>query len=66
MMKIFEVTVYVDDGWERFSTTHKVIANCKVRAGRLACDYWRAKDSTNIVKLESVEELENFTEGVIL
>lgn len=66
MMKIFEVKVYVDDGWERFYTTHKVLANCKVRAGRLACDYWRDKDSTNIVKLQSVEELENFTEGVIL
>jgi len=66
MMKIFEVTVYVDDGWERFYTTHKVLANCKVRAGQLACDYWQSKDSTNIVKLQSVKELENFTEGVIL
>lgn len=66
MMKIFEVKVYVDDGWERFSTIHKALANCKVRAGRLACDYWRNKDSTNIIKLQSVEELEDFTEGVIL
>ena len=66
MMKIFEVKVYVDDGWQRFYTTHKVLANCKVRAAWLACDYWRKKDSTNIVKLQSVEELENFTEGVIL
>ena len=65
-MKIFEVQVYVDDGWERFCTTHKVLADCKARAGRLAYEYWQAKDSTNIVKLESVEELENFTEGVIL
>jgi hypothetical protein len=66
MMKIFEVNVYVDDGWERFYTTHKVLADCKARAGQLACDYWQSKDSTNIVKLQSVEELENFTEGVIL
>ncbi len=66
MMKIFEVTVYVDDGWERFYTTHKVLANGKIRAGQLACNYWQDKDSTNIVKLQSVEELENFTEGVIL
>ena len=65
-MKIFEVKVYVDDGWQRFYTTHKVPANCKVRAGRLACEYWRKKDSTNIVELQSVKELENFTEGVIL
>jgi len=66
MMKIFEVKVYVDDGWQRFYTTHKVLANCKVRAALLACNYWKKKDSTNIVKLQSVEELENFTEGVIL
>ena len=65
-MKIFEVKVYVDDGWQRFYTTHKVLATCKVRAGRLACDYWQKKDSSNIVKLQSVKELENFTEGVIL
>ena len=66
MMKIFEVEVYVDDGWQRFYTTHKVLADCKVRAGRLACDYWQKKDGSNIVKLQSVEELKNFTEGVIL
>ena len=65
-MKIFEVEVYVDDGWQRFYTTHKVLADCKVRAGRLACDYWQKKDRSNIVKLQSVEELKNFTEGVIL
>ena len=65
-MKIFEVEVYVDDGWQRFYTTHKVLADCKVRAGRLACDYWQKKDGSNIVKLQSVEELKNFTEGVIL
>lgn len=64
-MKIFEVKVYVDDGWQRFYTTHKVLANCKARAGWLACDYWRKKDSINIVELKGVEELENFTEGVI-
>lgn len=66
MMKIFEVKVYVDDGWQRFYTTHKVLADCKLRAGQLACDYWQKKDSSNIVKLQSVEELEDFTEGVIL
>ena len=65
-MKIFEVKVWVDDGWQRFTTIHKVMADNKVRAGWLACDFWRKKDSTNIVKLQSVEELENFTEGVIL
>ena len=64
-MKIFEVEVYVDDGYERFYPLHKVLADNKVRAGRLACDYWREQDSTNIVKLQSVKELENFTEGVI-
>ena len=64
-MKIFEVKVYVDDGWQRFYTTHKVLANCKARAGYLACNYWRKKNSLNIVKLKGVEELENFTEGVI-
>ena len=66
MMKIFEVEVYVDDGWQRFYTTHKVLADCKIRAGQLACDFWQKKDSANIVKLKSVEELENFTEGVIV
>ena len=65
-MKIFEVKVYVDDGWQRFYTIHKVLANCKIRAGQLACEYWQKKDSTNIVELQSVKELENFTEGVIL
>ena len=65
-MKIFEVKVYVDDGWQRFYTTHKVLANSKERAGQLACDYWQKKDSSNIVKLQSVKELEDFTEGVIL
>ena len=65
-MKIFEVKVWVDDGWQRFTTIHKVMADNKVRAGWLACDFWRKKDSTNIVKLQSVEELENFTEEVIL
>ena len=65
-MKIFEVNVYVDDGWQRFYTTHKVLADCKMRAGQLACDYWRSKDSANIVKLQNVEELENFVEGVIV
>jgi hypothetical protein len=66
MMKIFEVKVYVDDGWQRFYTTHKVLANSKEKAGQLACDFWQKKDSTNIVKLQSVKELEDFTEGVIL
>lgn len=66
MMKIFEVKVYVDDGWERFRTTHKVLADCKTKAVALAFDYWWKKDSTNIVKLQSVKELENFTEGVIV
>lgn len=66
MMKIFEVKVYVDDGWERFYTTHKVLANCEVRAGRLACDYWRKKDNTNIVQLQSVKELKDFIEGIIV
>ena len=66
MMKIFEVKVWVDDGWQRFTTIHKVMADNKVRAGGLAVDYWKKKDSTNIVQLQSVEELENFTEGVIL
>ena len=65
-MKIFEVEVYVDDGWQRFYTTHKVLADCKMRAGQLACDFWQKKDSANIVKLKSVEELENFTEGVLV
>ena len=65
-MKIFEVKVYVDDGYERFYTIHQVLANNKERAGQLACDFWRKKDNTNIVKLQSVEELENSTEGVIL
>lgn len=65
-MKIFEVEVFVDDGWKRFYTTHKVLADCKIRAGQLVCDYWQSKDSTNIVKLQSVEELKDFTEGVIL
>lgn len=65
-MKIFEVKVYVDDGWQRFYTTHKVLADNKVRAGVLAVNFWQKKDSTNIVKLQSVKELENFTEGVIL
>ena len=66
MIKNFEVKVWVDDGWQCFTTIHKVMADNKVRAGWLACDFWRKKDSTNIVKLQSVEELENFTEGVIL
>ena len=65
-MKIFEVKVYVDDGWQRFYTTHKVLADCKMRPGQLACDYWQSKDSANIVKLQNVEELENFVEGVIV
>lgn len=66
MMKIFEVKVWVDDGWQRFTTIHKVMANSKVRAGVLAIDYWKRKDSTNIVKLQEVKELEDFVEGVII
>ena len=65
MMKIFEVKVYVDDGWQRFYTTHKVLANDKERAAWLACNFWQKKDSSNIVKLQNVKELENFVEGVI-
>lgn len=66
MMKIFKVKVWVDDGWQRFTTIHKVIADNKVRAGVLAINYWKRKDSTNIVKLQDVKELENFVEGVII
>jgi hypothetical protein len=62
---MYEVEVYVDDGWERFYTTHKVIANSKVRAGVLAVDFWKKKDSTNIVQLQKVKEIGEITEGVI-
>lgn len=66
MMKMYSVKVYVDDGWERFYTTHKVLADDKDRAGVLAVNYWLRKDSTNIVKLQKVEELGEPTEGVLI
>lgn len=66
MMKMYSVKVYVDDGWQRFYETHKVLADNKVRAGVLAVNYWKRKDSTNIVKLQKVEELGELTEGVIV
>lgn len=65
-MKMYSVKVYVDDGWERFYTTHKVLADDKDRAGVLAVNYWLRKDSTNIVKLQKVEELGEPTEGVLI
>ena len=65
-MKIFEVKVYVDDRWQEFYTTHKVLANDKERAAWLAYNFWHRKDSANIVKIQKVEELENFVEGVIV
>ena len=63
---MYEVKVYVDDGWQRFYETHKVLADNKVHAGVLAVNYWKSKDSTNIVKLQKVEELGELTEGVIV
>lgn len=63
---MYEVKVYVDDGWQRFYTTHKVLADNKVRAGVLAVNYWKKKDSSNIVKLQKVEELGELTEGVLV
>lgn len=66
MMKMYEVKVWVDDGWQRFTTVHKVLADNKVRAGVLAVNYWKRKDSTNIVKLQNVEELGELTEGVLV
>ena len=63
---MYKVQVYVDDGWDRFYTTHKVVANCKVRAGVLAVNYWKKKDSTNIVQLQNVEEVGEITEGVLV
>ena len=66
MMKMYSVKVYVDDGWQRFYETHKVLADNKDRAGVLAVNYWLRKDSTNIVKLQKVEEVGEITEGVLV
>lgn len=65
-MKMYSVKVYVDDSWQRFYETHKVLADNKVRAGVLAVNYWKRKDSSNIVKLQKVEELGELTEGVVV
>ena len=65
-MKMYSVKVYVDDGWQRFYETHKVLADNKDRAGVLAVNYWLRKDSTNIVKLQKVEEVGEITEGVLV
>ena len=63
---MYSVKVYVDDGWQRFYETHKVLADNKDRAGELAVNYWLRKDSTNIVKLQKVEEVGEITEGVLV
>ena len=64
-MKLFDVTAYIDDGWDRFTTTHKVLASDRDRAANLVVIFWKQKDDTNIVKIRNVQELSNFTEGII-
>lgn len=65
MLKIYLVETWIDDGWERFTTEHKVLARNEQRAKELVICYWLNKDSSNIVKVLDVKELIEFTEGVI-
>ena len=64
-MKLFCVDLWVDDGWQRFTIVHKVLAVTEKRAVELAIDFWKKKDSANIVRARDVYELKDFVEGVI-
>lgn len=61
---IYEITVWIDDGWSRGTVTHKVFANDPIRACELAIKHWKDNDPTNIVRIEGFKAL-NITEGVI-
>lgn len=63
-MKLFIVEVYVDDGWDRFTSSHRVLAENEKRACELAVNYWLAKDDTNIVRAQEIHEIQ-LNEGVI-
>lgn len=65
MSKIYLVKTWVDDGWQRFTTKHKVLASNEQRAKELVTRYWLDKDSTNLVEVLDVKELTEFIEGVI-
>ena len=65
MTKIYLVKAWIDDGWQRFTIKHKVLAYNEQRAKELVTRYWLDKDSSNIVRILDAEELTEFVEGVI-
>ena len=62
---IYLVKAWIDDGWQRFTIEHKVLAYNEQRAKELVTRYWLDKDSSNIVHVLNVNELAGFAEGVI-
>ena len=62
---IYLVKAWIDDGWQRFTIEHKVLANNEQRAKELVTRYWLDKDSSNIVRILDAKELNDFVEGVI-
>lgn len=64
-MNIYLVKAWIDDGWQRFTIEHKVLANNIERAKELVKQYWIEKDHTNIVQILDAYPLKDFIEGVI-
>lgn len=56
-MELYKVELFVDDGWERFTTKHYVLAETEKRALELAVQWWKDKDYTNIVRPQKCERL---------
>lgn len=65
MTKVYLVKAWIDDGWQRFTIEHKVLAHNEQRAKELVTRYWLDKDSSNIVRVLNAKELTEFVEGVI-
>ena len=63
--RVYLVKAWIDDGWQRFTIEHKVLAYNEQRAKELVTHYWLNKDSSNIVRILDVNELAGFVEGVI-
>jgi hypothetical protein len=63
--RVYLVKAWIDDGWQRFTIEHKVLAYNEQRAKELVTRYWLDKDSSNIVRVLDAKELTEFVEGVI-
>ena len=63
--RVYLVKAWIDDGWQRFTIEHKVLAYNEKRAKELVTRYWLNKDSSNIVRILDAKELTEFVEGVI-